>query len=262
MILWLDGSQDPAENMRRDRALLAAAEVGAEPVLRLFAFEPHGITLGAREDAERTLDLERCRADAVPWAVRPTGGRAIFHAEEWTYSLAAPIPDPEWGGSQREAYLRTSGAIAASLRRLGVPAELARGERALDGRAAAGACFASTARHEIEIEGRKLVGSAQRRTLTGLLQQGSILLGWGHLRLADYLRLEPSARAELRERLASRSAEASAWIAPPAPLSRWAEALLAELPGRVRLVEGTAGLFLLTLKNAGSYTASLAQPAR
>src|SRR6185369_5402994 len=153
-----------AENMRRDVALLAAAEAGAEPVLRLFAFRPHGITLGAREDPERALDLDRCRRDGVPWAVRPTGGRAIFHAEEWTYSLAAPIADRAWGGRPSDAYLRASERIAASLARLGVPAQIARPRR-LPAAASHQACFASTARHEIEIEGRKLVGSAQRRTL-------------------------------------------------------------------------------------------------
>lgn len=261
MILWLDGPHDPEENMRRDRALLAAAEAGAEPVLRLFSFQPHGITLGAREDPERTLDLERCRGDGIPWAVRPTGGRAIFHAEEWTYALAAPISDPEWGGNQSQAYLRVSRWIAAALRRLGVPADLARGARPPAGGSVADACFAATARHEIELGGRKLVGSAQRRTRQGLLQQGSLLLGEGHLRLVDYLHIEPEGRPGLRERLAARSAHAGPWLGSSPPLETWADALEREAPRAIDRVEGAAGLFLLTVKNAGSYTASLTQPA-
>src|SRR5206468_2014463 len=104
----------------------AAAEAGAEPVLRLFRFAPHGITLGASQLPERELDLERCSADGIAWAVRPTGGRAIFHAQEWTYALAAPLDDPEWGGSQGEAYGRVSRLIVASLLRLGLPVSLAR----------------------------------------------------------------------------------------------------------------------------------------
>src|SRR5207247_2054678 len=125
VILWIDGSHAPEENMRRDAMLLANAEAGAPPVLRLFSFHPHGITLGAREHPEDTLDLERCRRDGIPWAVRPTGGRAIFHAEEWTYSLAAAIHDPLWGGTLSEAYDRASRLVLGSLRRLGVPAALA-----------------------------------------------------------------------------------------------------------------------------------------
>src|SRR5262245_66543397 len=128
MILWLDGAHDPSENMRRDEALLAAAELGGEPVLRLFAFAPPGITLGLNQAAERELDLARCEADGVPWASRPTGGRAIFHAEEWTYSLATPLADRTWGGSRAATYTRIAELLVLSLVRLGVPAELAAGE--------------------------------------------------------------------------------------------------------------------------------------
>ncbi len=180
MILWCDGGHGPAENMRRDAALLDAAAAGAGPVLRLFTFVPAGITLGRAQDPARELDLARCAAAGVPWAVRPTGGRAVYHDEEWTYSIAAGLADPSWGGGLEVAYGHVSRLIVASLARLGVPAMLspgaARGD--LAPRSATGAaapCFASTARHEIVLEGRKLVGSAQRRTARALLQQGSLL---------------------------------------------------------------------------------------
>ena len=132
MILWCDGPHEASENMRRDAGLLEAMERGAwpggaepaEPVLRLFGFVPPGITLGHSQRAEHELDLARCRADGVTWARRPTGGRAIFHSEEWTYSLAAPIADPDWGGTLGESYARVSRLILASLVRLGVPAEI------------------------------------------------------------------------------------------------------------------------------------------
>jgi len=190
MILWCDGGHSARENMRRDTLLLerlAAAgdgDPGAEPVLRLFRFMPPGITLGRAQDPERTLDLDRCRADGVEWATRPTGGRAIFHDDEWTYAFAARIADPEWGGDLHEAYDRVSRLVHASLVALGMPAELV-AHRAPRGAGSAAppndpakpSCFASTARHEIELDGRKLVGSAQRRTAGALLQQGSILLG-------------------------------------------------------------------------------------
>jgi lipoate-protein ligase A len=254
MIVWLDGAHDPSENMRRDRALLAAAEAGAEPVLRLFGFEPFGVTLGASQAPERVLDLERCRRDGVPWAVRPTGGRAIFHAEEWTYALAAPIADPEWGGTQARAYDRMSALVVRSLRRLGVPAELARPARRGDP-APPEACFAATTRHEIEVGGAKLVGSAQRRTRRALLQQGSLLLGEGHLRLADYVRSgDPE---QFRAALRRRAASAATWLGPAPALGCWADALVAELPTDTRHVEGTRGPFLLTLEKHGSYTAAL-----
>jgi lipoyl(octanoyl) transferase len=264
MILWCDGAHPPDENMRRDQALLAAVEGAAaagpegarpEAVLRLFRFAPHGITLG-RAQSESALDLDRCRRDRVPWAVRPTGGRAIFHAEEWTYSLAAAIADPEWGGSLAQAYDRAAALLLRSLLRLGVPADFAprlggaRGPHDLSG----AACFAATARHEIVLGGRKLVGSAQRRTARALLQQGSVLLGTGHERLADYLALGDGERAAVRAALATSAAHAGAVLGADPPLERWADALMAELPSGTRRVDGAAGLPLLTLAEAGSYT--------
>jgi lipoate-protein ligase A len=249
--------------MRRDRALLAAAEAGATPVLRLFGFQPSGITLGLNQAPDRELDLEGCAVDGVPWAVRPTGGRAIFHAEEWTYSFAAPIEDPLWGGSQASTYARVGEMLVSSLVRLGVPATFAAAPRdaatrprATDGPSAP--CFASTARHEVTVEGRKLVGSAQRRSAAAWLQQGSVLIGDGHLRLADYLPLPPARRDAVRALLRAGTAPAGSWLGCEPPLERWADALASVLPG-VRRVDAAAGLFLLTPPNSRSYTSTTSQ---
>jgi lipoate-protein ligase A len=265
VILWVDGAHDPRENMRRDALLLAAAERGAGPVLRLFGFQPWGLTLGYGQVPERELDLERCRRDGIPWARRPTGGRAIFHAQEWTYSLAAPLAHPEWGGSLRDSYRRMGALLAASLHRLGVPAALAGDPRREAPEAAAlpggpaPPCFATTSRDEVALGGRKLIGSAQRRTGAALLQQGSLLLGDGHLRLADYLRVPAERRAALRAELARLAAHAAAWLGGHPPLDRWADALEAELGPGVRRLAGEEGLFLLTLEKPGSYTAASLQ---
>ena len=250
MILWCDGGHDAVENMRRDAALLEAAARGAEPLLRLFTFVPPGITLGRAQDPRRELDLERCRADGVAWAVRPTGGRGIFHDEEWTYSLSAGLADPSWGGGLQAAYAQVSRLLVASLVRLGVPATLAPGAArgSLAPRSALGAaapCFASTARHEIVVEGRKLVGSAQRRTARALLQQGSVLLGPAHLRLAEYLAIPDPERRRVREGLERVAVHAGPWLGARPPLERWAEALAGELPPGTRRLDGERGLGLL-----------------
>jgi len=263
VILWCDGAHDAPENMERDRALLRAAESGAAPVLRLFQFAPPGITIGVHQQAEDELDLGRLEADGVRWARRPTGGRAILHVEEWTYSLATPIADPAWGGSRDDAYRRVSRLVVASLVRLGVPAEFASARDEPGGRGAgpgprraggvAPPCFASTARHEVVLQGRKLVGSAQRRTATALLQQGSLLLGPGHLRLVDYLRMPEPDRAPERERLARASTDAGSWLGTDAPLARWADALAAELGGAATRHDGPDAL---TLAEPPPYTST------
>jgi lipoyl(octanoyl) transferase len=261
VILWCDGAHGAAANMGRDTALLAAAEAGAGPVLRLFRFAPPGITLGRAQQPTEELDLERCRTAGVEWAVRPTGGRAIYHDQEWTYSLAARIADPEWGGSLSGAYARVSELLAAALRSLGVPALLAAGvsaarragepgpaPRARDAQGApvaAPPCFASTARHEIVLAGRKLVGSAQRRTARALLQQGSILLGPSHLRLADFLALPALARESARLDLDAAATDAGRWLGADAPLERLAGALAGQLPAGTPRLDGVAGERLL-----------------
>jgi len=262
MILWCDGAHGAAENMRRDAALLAAAELGAPPVLRVFGFSPPGITLGRNQDPSRELDLARCEADGVGWAVRPTGGRAIFHDQEWTYALASRRDDAEWGGAATDTYVRTSGLILRALVRLGVPAEMAarqpRGSPAPAPRvrgSAATPCFASTARHEVVVERRKLVGSAQRRTAGAWLQQGSVLLGDGHLRIADYLAIPEAARSQVCETLRLAAGSAGEWLGQRVPLERFADALLAELPPGSQRLDGASGAYLLTPSRSGSYTA-------
>lgn len=257
MILWCDGAHPAPENMRRDAALLAAAVAAPDwrPVLRLFRFAPAGVTLGASQVPERELDLARLAECGATWAVRPTGGRAIWHDEEWTFSLTVRLGAGGWAPGPSDAYARTGALLAAAFRRLGVPVELSSGSargvgapRAPGGPAAP--CFASTARHELTLAGRKFAGIAQREQGGALLQQGSLLLGESHLRLADVLPLAPERRAAVAERLRSATAHAGRWLAPDAPLGLLADALAAELPGAER-TSGAAGARRLGLDGAG-----------
>ena len=235
MILWLDGAHDAATNMARDAELLESAASGRlrEPVLRLFAFDPPGITLGRAQDPARELDLAALARAGVGWAVRPTGGRAIFHDEEWTFSLATPLGPGGWADSAAAAYERTGRLLAAALQRLGVPAVLAPGSPRGPGapRARAGAappCFASTARHEILLEGRKLAGIAQRVSRGALLQQGSVLVGESQARLADFT---PAAdREALRRELRAAAAVAGPWLGGDRSLAHLRDALAGLLP--------------------------------
>jgi lipoate-protein ligase A len=251
MILWCDGAHSPAENMRRDALLLGRARTTPDArhaVLRLFRFAPAGITLGANQRPERELDLERAGAAGVPWAVRPTGGRAIWHDEEWTFSLACRLGPGGWAADAAAAYARTTALLERAFRSLGVPVERSPGTPRGVGspRGAAGPaapCFASTARHELTLDGRKFAGIAQRESGGALLQQGSLLLGDSHLRLADWLRADEPARGRVRAALAAATAHAGAWIPANAPLQRLADALAPLLAGAER-VDGEAGAAL------------------
>jgi lipoyl(octanoyl) transferase len=169
--LWLDLEGRPGwQNMAIDQALLERAGAG-ERWLRLYRWAPHCLSFGRHEPALRRYDRPRIGALGLDVVRRPTGGRAVWHADELTYALA--VPGGALGGL-RQAYEEIHRLLLSALRTLGVGAEMApvRRTAALD----AGSCFASPAGGEIMIGGRKLVGSAQLREGAGLLQHGSILL--------------------------------------------------------------------------------------
>ncbi|MFH1071350.1 MAG: lipoate--protein ligase family protein [Candidatus Glassbacteria bacterium] len=195
---------EAAYNMALDRALLAGvASRGFPPVLRVYSWQGPSVSLGHNQEAARELDLERCRQSGIAVVRRPTGGRSVYHDRELTYSLCGPGRSDRLGKSLEETSRLIAGALRASLAVLGIDTdEPVRGHSS--GREAAGLrnpCFSSASRYEISAGGRKLIGSAQRRTAGGraFLQQGSVLIGNGQARLAELAPGELS--AEERSRL-------------------------------------------------------------
>jgi lipoate-protein ligase A len=156
--------------MAIDQALLGRAGRG-ERWLRLYRWLPHCLSFGRHEPATRRYDRARIAALGLDVVRRPTGGRAVWHAEELTYAIA--VPADTMGGLQ-DAYREIHRMLQAGLRRLGIEAEMAPPRKTAG--VGAGACFAAPAGGEIVIGDRKAVGSAQLREGAGLLQHGSILL--------------------------------------------------------------------------------------
>jgi lipoyl(octanoyl) transferase len=175
------------QNMGMDQALLARAARG-ERWLRLYRWAPHCLSFGRHEPALRRYDRQRIEEQGLDVVRRPTGGRAVWHGEELTYSLAAPAGP---FGGLRQAYEEIHRMLLDALHLLGVGATLAprRAAVAVD----AGACFASPAGGEITVGGRKLVGSAQLREGAALLQHGSLLLAGRQNTVRDVTRGPPPA---------------------------------------------------------------------
>ncbi|NIM52396.1 MAG: hypothetical protein GTN62_13895 [Gemmatimonadales bacterium] len=161
-----------AENMAIDYSLLRNAQQGVA-FLRLYRWMPPCLSFGRNEPARTRYDTDAIARLGLDTVRRPTGGRAVWHDREVTYAVAGPT---NMFGSLREAYIRIHGVLAAALRRLGVPAELAPHPRTRAITPDGGACFASPAGGEIVVGGLKLVGSAQVREASALLQHGSILV--------------------------------------------------------------------------------------
>jgi lipoate-protein ligase A len=170
-ILWIDPLPRPGwQNMAIDTALLECAQTG-ERWIRLYGWEPHCLSFGRHEPAARRYDAARVEALGLATVRRPTGGRAVWHARELTYAVAAP---GECLGALGEAYRDIHLVLRDALGALGVEATLAPARRAAG--VDAGACFASPAGGEVTVGGRKVVGSAQLREGAALLQHGSLLL--------------------------------------------------------------------------------------
>jgi len=179
------GAQDGAFNMALDEALSVVIPI-SRPVLRLYTWNPFAISLGYHQNYSG-LNLLSCQKDGVDVVRRPTGGRAIYHAEELTYSIIIPRSHKLFRKPSREVYNLVSQALAKGLSGMadGVSLKQSQLEK-FTGNSTEFACFATAAKYEVMHQSRKLVGSAQRRYRTAILQHGSIMIGNRHLEIAQY----------------------------------------------------------------------------
>jgi lipoyl(octanoyl) transferase len=162
---------DPTFNMGLDEALLLSPT--SPPTVRFYTWKPDTLSLGY---FQRFADVEGTeRAGAV--VRRITGGGAIHHVRELTFSITAPLAHRVFAGPVRDSYVRVHAAIARALAELGVEAGM-RGDAALDSdRADTGMCFHVSTDLDLVWGARKGVGSAQRRKGGRVLHHGSIKLG-------------------------------------------------------------------------------------
>lgn len=192
------GCGDAAYNMAVDEALLVSHEAGhSPPTLRVYTWSSPTLSFGYAQNVEREVDTDACREHGVTLVRRPTGGRAVLHDEEATYSVVMPLRLDGREASITEHYRRIGLALETALRHAGLPVNLERPSvLAAAPRPASPACFAAISRYELSATGRKLVGSAQKRGRQSLLQHGSIPLSMDRHRLFACLRV-PEERREL-----------------------------------------------------------------
>lgn len=182
--LLREAPADGAANMACDEALLESVRRGAPPTLRLYAWMRPTLSLGAHQPGG-DADLPACRRLGVDLVRRPTGGGAVLHDQEITYSVTGRLCEDPFPPSVVAVHERIAAALVAGLRLLAVPAEMA--PSGYTGRAPAD-CFSRASRREVVVAGRKLAGSAQLRRRTAFLQHGSILLDFDADRLREVLR--------------------------------------------------------------------------
>ncbi|MBT8396188.1 MAG: hypothetical protein HKO65_01010 [Gemmatimonadetes bacterium] len=158
-------------NMARDHALADCLGPGMG-VLRLYEWDPPTVSFGRNEPASGIYSAERAAEEGVAYVRRPTGGRAVLHHKELTYGLVFPLGT---FGGLRKAYRIINRGLLAGLQELGASVQLA-SDTGPSLPPDAGPCFRQPAEGEVVALGRKLIGSAQTRMGTSVLQHGSIIL--------------------------------------------------------------------------------------
>lgn len=185
-------------NMMYDERLARTLAPGTG-IVRVYGWNPFAVSLGWNQRNEE-IDEQRCRADGFDVVRRPTGGRAILHAEEVTYCVVMPAE----GAGVLSTYHEISRGLLAGLHRLGVAASFEKSQPhfpTLYRSASSSVCFTSSARYEVQYRGKKLIGSAQRRFIGDggkevVLQHGSLLVGPAHRGIVRYLRVEDERQRE------------------------------------------------------------------
>lgn len=206
---------------------LVAGSVTDSLTLRFYTWEPYCVSLGANQQ-ESDIDTGKLYNDGFHLVRRPTGGRAVFHSEELTYSVV--INSNRW--SPKEAYKAINEALLDGLGKYDTglsTAGLSDQEvkfrehyRSVE----SAACFSVPARSEVKFDGRKLIGSAQRKIGQVILQHGSINTGPFHKKIVDYLLLDESGKQDLKALLESSTADISSILKEAVDLDRLKDSIL------------------------------------
>jgi lipoate-protein ligase A len=202
------GPHDGGTNMAIDEALLEVyAACGGAPILRFYTWSPPTLSLGYGQRLDTDVDLERCRALGIDVVRRPTGGRAVLHDHEITYSVVIREDDPLAAMGILAAYLTISRALIRGLSYLGIAAELIplRRPTSSPGRDASPVCFVTPSSYEVAVAGRKIIGSAQRRSQGVIMQHGSLPITLDREALFAVLRAPPGMGLSPRQAEAFRS---------------------------------------------------------
>ncbi|HHX27474.1 MAG: lipoate--protein ligase family protein [Bacillota bacterium] len=202
------GPAKGSRNMAVDEAILRSCARGdTGPTLRFYQWDPACLSLGYFQDLSREVDVEALPSLGVDLVRRLTGGKAVLHDDEITYSVV--VPEKMLPGSVLETYRRISQALVEGLRLMGIPAAIAaleRGVTSRDPRFRQAACFSAPSWFEILWDGKKLIGSAQNRKNGVILQHGSIPFRFDAAKLVKCLKTSSPEHAERSRAMLQRKA--------------------------------------------------------
>lgn len=168
------GFKSPYYNMAFDELLMGCVKDKMTVFLRFFNFEPASLSIGYHQRVEKWI--ENLEKRDIKWVRRRTGGRAVIHSNDFTYSLVFMRDNPYIGGSTIESYNKIAKAFKKSFEILKITTEIQRGRSRSTDRIKSHLCFSSTSISELTWNGKKIIGSAQFRDKRIVLQEGTIML--------------------------------------------------------------------------------------
>ncbi|OZS78812.1 octanoyltransferase [Tetzosporium hominis] len=205
------GKQDAAYNMALDEALLEwHAEGLIPPVIRFYQWEPAALSIGYFQRVERDIHLPAVKEMGLGFVRRPTGGRAVLHEHELTYSVIVSEDYPDMPKTVTEAYRVISEGILQGFRNLGLQAEFSVPEsdsqREALSQPKSAVCFDAPSWYELVVEGKKVAGSAQTRQKGVILQHGAILIDLDEDKYLNCFSYESEEkRQKVKERLSQKA---------------------------------------------------------
>jgi len=224
-------------NMAVDESILEhtqAERAASLPTLRLYAWDPACLSLG---HAQPFADVDTARLNERGWEVvrRPTGGRAILHTDELTYSVTGNTQESLLAGGVLESYNRIAQALLLAVKNLGLPVEMKAGKTS-EQTTPNPICFEVPSTYEITVAGKKLIGSAQARKKQGVLQHGSLPLTGDLTRICQVLVFEnEAARQHASERLLARATTVEAALGRAVSWEAAAQAFIQAFESRLGL---------------------------
>jgi len=201
------GACSPSYNMALDEALLQWHSQGElPPMIRFYEWSPATLSIGYFQRAHRDVNFEQLHNLNLGFVRRPTGGRAVLHEHELTYSIIVSEDYPDMPKSVTEAYRVLSEGLLKGFQNLGFDAYFSVPETAAEKEALqkpkSAVCFDAPSWYELVVEGRKVAGSAQTRQAGVILQHGAILIDLDQEKLISVFNFkDEAAKQKMREQL-------------------------------------------------------------
>ncbi|MFJ7735472.1 biotin/lipoate A/B protein ligase family protein [Lysinibacillus sp. NPDC097287] len=224
------GKCSPSFNMALDEALLDWHSEGLiPPVIRFYEWEPATVSIGYFQRAEKDINIEAVRAQGLGFVRRPTGGRAVLHEHELTYSIIVTESYPNMPETVTEAYRVLSEGILQGFQNLGMDAYFsvpATEEQLADLKKPKSAvCFDAPSWYELVVEGKKIAGSAQTRQKGVILQHGAILLDLDEEKLLSVFNFDSEeAKERMRKKLPDKAVSINSLVKEPVSIEQCVEA--------------------------------------